>query len=141
MRKVIRTTKTQFETIYQLIKTKNEKALATIIETADFIGIFQGENNPIVLLAKEGDCGSVEFLISKFKVRLHSAVRGAAHGGHLEFINKLIERGASVDYAAWGAACGGHVELTNELINRGASLDFSVMVQRRVAIKNLPISD
>src|SRR5665213_548847 len=100
-------TKMQLETIYQLVKTKDEKALATVIETADCIGIFQGENNPIVLFAKEGDCESVEFLINKFKASLNPAVRGAAHGCHFEFMNKLIGRGASVDYAAWGAACGG----------------------------------
>lgn len=56
-------TKMQLETIYRLVKTKDEKELATVIETATNIGIFQGEDNPIVLLAKEGDCESVEFLI------------------------------------------------------------------------------
>ena len=57
---------TLFEVVYRLAKEKDEKALAKIVKEGSCLDAFQGEYNPIMLLAEEGDSESVELLINKF---------------------------------------------------------------------------
>ena len=55
-----------------------------------------------MLLAKEGDVKSVEFLIINFDASISDAVEGYAEGGHFKQVNKLIEEGASRHKAVRG---------------------------------------
>lgn len=118
---------TLFETICRLSQEKDEDALTKIMTAGNCIGVFQGDYNPVMKLAKDGNYEAVEFLIDKFKASLNDAVHGAARGGHIDLINTLVNKGASLNYAVCGAAIEGNVALIDKLISEGAPLSFAVV--------------
>jgi hypothetical protein len=118
---------TLFDKVYRLAKEKDEIALTKMVKEGSCISAFKGAYNPIMLLAKEGDSQSVEFLVNKFKGSRNHAVRGYAAGGHVDQVmNLLLTHGASINDAVKGYAMGGHVEQMDQLLPQGASINDAV---------------
>lgn len=144
--------KNLFDTIYQLAKKKDREALKNTLKSGGCIGVYYGNYNPIILLAKEGNKQAVDFLIDEFKASLNDAVLGYALGGHVNLVNEQIAAGANPNEAACGyarngqheqvnqylAAGGnslnvirgyarsGYIEQVNQLLTRGGSKDFAL---------------
>ncbi|MBX3709373.1 MAG: hypothetical protein KIT56_08500 [Gammaproteobacteria bacterium] len=116
-----------FKTAYLLTINKNESELANLIENGFHIDTFQAEYNLIMLVAKEKDVESVEFLSTKFHANLDYALQGYAIGDHTDKVEELINHGFSIDIAIKGYAIGGHNDKVENLIKRRASLDEAVL--------------
>ena len=101
--------------IYSVAKEKNREALTNIVEKNARLNILQSASNSIILLAKEGDSTSVEFLINQFKEGRNDAVLGYAIGGHVEQVNEQILKGADYHAAVRGYVFGGHIQQKNIL--------------------------
>jgi ankyrin repeat protein len=96
-------------------------------------------NEPELLYAADtGDIGKVKSLLdSGIDVNTHglkrlSALNWAAYSGHLDIVQLLLERGASIDSfdndpgwsALMNASATGHVEVAEYLLSKGARIDL-----------------
>lgn len=52
--------------IYRMAKTKDVNAIEQLTESSDYQSVLQLEENPVTLLAKEGDWESLDFLFNHF---------------------------------------------------------------------------
>lgn len=142
---------TQFEYVCELAETRSRETLNYLIQGGVNIHAFDGEYNPVMLLAKEGRFEAVLFLVDEFKANLYDAMIGALQGRHVELarelsirevnlnhevrrvaktqpkkhVFELIARGANLNFAVWGAARAGRTKLTRALINQGASVNYA----------------
>lgn len=120
-------TETLFETIYRLAKAKDVNSLTKLVKSGACIGVQQDLYSPIMLLAKEGDQASVEFLIDEFKGNRNAATEGYALGGYVRLVDQQITAGANRNFALRGYARSGYVDQANQLLAAGASLFTAVL--------------
>lgn len=146
--------KTPFDTMKNLVKEKNEVMLNQLEAQGFLLSEFKGPFNLVMLLAREGDFDSIDFLLKKFQVNINHVLFGAGWGcqikyvkkilnsgnimsinylakgiaicGNIKVLEELIDEGASLNTAVEGAAFGGHVELVYSLLKRGANINFAV---------------
>ncbi len=107
-------------------KTQNKNALDALIQSGTCLSFFQGDNNAILLLAREGDASAVNYLLTNYKQNPDHAIKGYALGGHSKYVNELLANGASIDQAAQGYAQGGYHAEVLELLKQGAKIDVIV---------------
>jgi hypothetical protein len=117
---------TTVDEIYHLAKKKDKTKLTEIVKKGHCLGLFEGNNNAIMLLAQEGNDDVVNFLIDTFNASRNHAVEGYAMGGHFSLVKQQLKFGACINQAVYGYAQKGYIEQVNELMEQGASHDHAV---------------
>ncbi len=92
-----------FDKVCQLAIQGNTQELRHLTEKVS-INLSRGFYRPIMLLAKQGNVGAVNFLINNFGGSLDLAVMGYALGGNEEQVNGLLAAGADPLLALTGYA-------------------------------------
>lgn len=115
-----------FQAIYRFVKARDELSLVNISRHASLFMI-DHKYDITSWLAEEGDYASVNFLIDKFKANPLSAIEGYARGGHVKWVNEILDSGIGLNNAAKAYAQSGHFEEVDQLIKKGASLEDVVL--------------
>lgn len=122
--------KSLFQTIYRLAKKRNEVRLIELIYSGANINTIENKYTPVMLLAKEGDEGAVEWLLNKFQADIHSAVSGYTRGRHYDKMENLLARGASLQ-----AALIGHPQI-KDYDKEGVNGNFLILIEILSQVKN-----
>lgn len=64
-------------------------------------------------------------------------VTGVALGGHMELVERMLEKGADPDMGLAGAAAGGHMELVELMLEKGANPTDGLSVAARGGHKEI----
>lgn len=104
----------EFETMYQLAKTKNKNALAMVLGRGHSISTLHNKETILIRLARENNQDAVEFLMQEFSFSINSERNDAI------FYKKLVASyyDPALFQALLGYAIGGHVDQVSLLIGR-----------------------
>lgn len=114
-----------FQAVYNAALTQNEEALQAILNRGVNIDANQeGYPTPASELAKEGNEAAATWLLG-WGAEVDFIARGAAIGGHWEYVNYLKNHhDASLAFIGNGAAAGGHRDKAESFRRQGAGIDM-----------------
>lgn len=94
-----------FDEICDLAKKKDIETLKKKIrEEKICVDVKKGFYTPVMFLAQQGKEEAVTFLINEFNADRDYAVMGYAIGGHTNWVNDLLAKGANPKYEVRGYA-------------------------------------
>lgn len=109
-----------FDTIYQLAKDNNRKALEALIAANIAVDEIRDYYTCAEKVAEEGDWLALGLLL-ELGADVHKAIRGAARGRQEDLVVALKERGGSIHNAAEGYAMGHHSDRVQDLLKHNAN--------------------
>ena len=112
-----------FDTVYNAALEQNIDLLseALSLNTIDEWQSGNCEYSAVSKLAQEGKFSASNWLL-KHGANINYAVKGAAAGGHVEYVESLLRQGASICFAARGIGISGNRAYAETLLNRGARI-------------------
>ena len=120
--------------LLEMCLRNNVAQIRPLLSKCDFNRDTEEGWTPIIYAAKEGHEELVKLLLddagvdpNPLRPQTHTALRGAALGGHLPCVKALVDRGADVNAPSgglrtplMGAAMIGHMEMCTYLLAHGA---------------------
>lgn len=130
-------TRRVFNEIIRLAEAKDQAQLTRFLSKEECpIDLCLTGETPVSFLGRQGDIQIVEWLVNHFNAGLNQAILGVTHyaaacedriakARYLSYMESLIMRGASLNYAVRGAARGGDASLVAYLRDRGANINHA----------------
>lgn len=116
--------------VYRLAKERKKDELEQMVEEGICLGVFERFYNAVMLLARDGDQKSVNFLLDKFMASPHHAIQGYAWGGHHHLVDAELKRGVPHVFAIQGYANAGNTEMIATIDNRYKSTSHLYKIER-----------